>query len=315
MALSFSILSNPDLNRQLLENGFVKFPFLGEEGIETLTQHFAELLPEPPTDFFGSGHQNDIDLRLNASNAIKAVFEPAIHQQFEACSLLGASYMFKPSDGISVLEPHQDWRIVDEKHFRSFNIWVPMVDVDANNGALHLMPKSHLWQETYRGPNIFEIYRPFAKTLWKVMEPVEMKAGEALVFDQSLLHASSPNSSGKARLAAVFGLIPAAAELRFYHSTAEGTIEEFAAFLDFFRHREHFSGPEDLEKLGTVPYTFPDWDEESFIHFLREKGVKIDLPIHEKEEKPPEEKTGLFQQFIHFLSNRKTAFKLRKLKR
>ena len=85
---------------------------------------------------------------------------------------------------------HQDMTLVDEDYFSGINIWCPMVDLNETNGAIEILPKSHRFYKTYRGSSIPDIYDNVKDEVRGLMEPCYLKAGEAIIFDQSIIHNS-----------------------------------------------------------------------------------------------------------------------------
>jgi len=150
------------------------------------------------------------------------------------------------------LNPHQDWNIVDENKFRSFNVWVPLVNLTDENGVICVMPGSHTWRKTYRSANTAFAFQDRESEFWNTMQRLYMTAGGALVYDHRLIHASGVNTTDEIRLACVYGIIPKGAEMFYYHQKDEQTIEVFKSNPDFFLYGNIFEGPKGLEKAGEV---------------------------------------------------------------
>jgi ectoine hydroxylase-related dioxygenase (phytanoyl-CoA dioxygenase family) len=144
---------------------------------------------------------------------------------------------------------------VDERKFRSFNIWVPLVDLNRENGTIQILPESHKWLKTYRSANISSAFESVNDLLWGKLIPLFMKKGEALIYDHRLLHASGENFTDELRLAAVFGIIPNDASMFYYHQKNEYTLEVFESNPEFFLMENIFDGPKGLKKVSEIPYS------------------------------------------------------------
>ena len=182
-------------------------------------------------------------------------------------NLLGASFISKSKDDASKLQPHQDWNIVDETEFRSFNLWIPLVDLSEENGAIEVLPKSHDWVRGYRHSSIDCAYRKVHDLVWENMKPLYMKAGEALIYDHSLLHASKSNKTDEKRIACASGMMPREAQMYFYWNN-NGTIEQYKSNVEFFMTQNIFEGPNGLEKVASLEYDFPTVEEAEFYRLM-----------------------------------------------
>src|SRR5690606_33637734 len=60
------------------------------------------------------------------------------------------SLAFKWPGATSIIGPHQDMSFVDESRFRSYAIWIPLVGTSLENGALQVLPGSHLVLDNLR---------------------------------------------------------------------------------------------------------------------------------------------------------------------
>ena len=75
---------------------------------------------------------------------------------------------------------HQDWNIVNELQDVVYLIWIPIQDVDENNGTLFLIEKSHLLFENYRSGS-FPSIRISRQFLPKgKIKTIQLKVGEYL---------------------------------------------------------------------------------------------------------------------------------------
>lgn len=112
------------------------------------------------------------------------------------------NFMIKPVDPHKTVVLHADWTYVDEQSLRGYNLWIPLHDTTLANGALHIVPFSHKVFDVLRGPFIphpFESYS--AKIVALDCVPLCLKKGQAVIFDNALLHYSPPNKTTNPRYA------------------------------------------------------------------------------------------------------------------
>lgn len=82
-------------------------------------------------------------------------------------------------------------------------VWIPLVDSTPENGCLHIIPGTHKKrviqhvQETYSGTGFLAIEDEHVKG--KKILQLPMKAGSAVLFNDRLLHMSTPNNSDHVR--------------------------------------------------------------------------------------------------------------------
>jgi len=248
------ILKDDLLDKNLYKDGFVVIPFLNKSETDQLVNFFYENHPSGIEGFYASAHAQDIPFRNKMNYGIKTVFIPAIQKYFCECSPLGGSFVVKSNAMKDKLTPHQDWNIVDEEKFRSFNIWVPLVDLTKKNGAIKIKVGSHRWIKNFRGPGIPDDFQNFHEQIWNEMIPLYMKAGEALIYDHRLFHASDPNTTDILRVAAVFGIIPSEAKM-FHCCGNNGSVEIYESSVDFFMKENIQDGPSILRKVSTIENT------------------------------------------------------------
>jgi ectoine hydroxylase-related dioxygenase (phytanoyl-CoA dioxygenase family) len=82
-------------------------------------------------------------------------------------------------------------------------VWIPLVDSTPTNGCLHLIPGTHRerviphHKETYSSTGYLALGDEV--TQQKKVLPLPMKAGSAVLFNDRLLHMSTPNNSDHVR--------------------------------------------------------------------------------------------------------------------
>jgi len=287
------ILKDEQLDKRLLNEGYVVVPFLDAVEVSALLTFYYGHHTRSQEGMYATAHVPDIDFRIKMNDLIKKVFARAIERFFVNYTALGGSFIAKGKGTNGKLHPHQDWNIVDEEQFRSFNIWVPLVDLHQNNGAIQVLPHSHTWLTTFRSANITGAYSQVNDLLLQKMAPLYMKAGEALIYDHRLLHASGENTTDEIRLAAVYGIITDNSSMRYYHQADEKTIEVFESNPEFFLYGNIFEGPKGLKSLGKFEHNFPQVTTSQLKHFLDPAYTPaVNLPP----------KPSLFKRLRHLLN-------------
>lgn len=256
-------LKNPELNAQLSSEGYVVVKLLTNDKVSDLAETFKAAQGEVIDPFYATAHHQSSEFRNQMSYAISDAISKPIDELFEDCKLLGGSFIVKTKSDQSLLQPHQDWNIVDEREFRSFNIWMPLVDLNENNGAIEVLPKSHNWVRGVRHSSIPCAYQQVHHLVWENMKPLYLKAGEALIYDHSLLHASKANCSDGLRIACASGIIPNEAQMFFYWNN-DGTIDKYESNPEYFMTENIFTRPVGLKKVDSFEYDFPSVGETQF---------------------------------------------------
>lgn len=84
-------------------------------------------------------------------------------------------------------------------------VWIPLVDSTHENGCLHLIPRTHKkravshGKESYSGTSYLEIAPSEIESRKKEIIALPMKAGSAVLFNDRLIHSSTPNKSDHVR--------------------------------------------------------------------------------------------------------------------
>lgn len=162
----------------------------------------------------------DEGLKRKAIDKIKDVVTKKLSLLFDKYKPVISSYVSKVNNGNEFLKLHQNPTFVDERFFSSIVAWIPLQDVNINNGAMIVVPSTNRLFLNYRTANflIEDLYDGISKKIVsKYGKTIEMNAGDILLIDDAILHASHKNNSESIRLAVTQVLIPIEAQLLYYH--------------------------------------------------------------------------------------------------
>lgn len=172
------------------------------------------------------------------------------------------TFMSKGCEGETTFPMHQDPSLIDEKNWTPLTFWIPLVDVDENNGCIYAVPGSHLLSSQPR-PSFAQFGYPDQATILheKHTTPVAMRAGQMLVFHSGMIHTSPPNRTQSLRIAAAGVMVPDKAELQFCRiNESQEVLETFAVEDSFYLRMRADDSFDDLRRLGEYPATRPPLD-------------------------------------------------------
>ncbi len=303
--------------RDFEKNGFIILPFYDIQEINELDALYHRLHPKDEKGFFPSTFSNDKNYRNEADSEIKRIGNRSIEKYCCDIKVVCGSFIVKspgPESGMCV---HQDISLVDESRFTGINIWVPLIDLTIENGTLFVLPGSHRIFPTYRGSSIPEFFSPVMDDMIDYMQPVIIKAGEAVFFDQSIIHYSPPNFSNGIRIVTNTYFTHQSSEFRTYYwdKNNANQVEAFAQDDNFMTNFEQFGEnikdrPKVGKSLGVVDYNFPLADKNYFeAHFEKSNAralIEKAKPVLQKAEEPKTvsttpEKKNILQRLKSFL--------------
>lgn len=249
------IFQNKDLQKQFDRDGYVLMPWLDAVEVSTLRNIYSSLDLASVEQFHSTSFLPDIDVKKKINAAVENAFENKVAATFADIKKLGSSFLTKPVGERGAMPVHQDWTIVDESQYCSATIWVALEDVNEKNGALRLLPGSHRFSDTLRAPTLDTGYAHLQDYLQSKMITIAMSAGDAIVFNHAIFHASFVNRSDHPRLAVTYGLIPDQAQLSLYIKNADDKVEQFMMPDDMFLYyHEIGTKPVFGEKIKDVPF-------------------------------------------------------------
>jgi hypothetical protein len=268
------ILKDADADRQLRELGYVVFPLFSETQTKDLLGFYLANHPEEQAGMSASAHSPDIAFRKKMSDAIHAAVVPALEQHANAVQALGGSFISKSAGSAGSLAPHQDWNITDERQYRSFNLWMPLVDTANENGGIMVLPRSHLMGLNFRGPGIPAVTEHIQESLWEAMETLVIPAGYGLLYDHRLIHASGPNKINDPRIVAVLGMVETDAPMMIFYGE-DKKITSYACDPQYFLEKNPNEGPDGIAQIESFNYSGSAPDAEHAREMLIRAGIKL----------------------------------------
>lgn len=144
--------------------------------------------------------------------------------------------------------------------------WCSLVDADENSGALFVIPRSHrLYRHIHMpgDPYYFGQYRD--ELVRKYGKAVPVKAGEAVYFDNVLLHGSFPNQHASPRMSVLVPLMTEDSNQVSYRRADDGSVEVVDGLLQMFSgYSSTFKGRKDykLNEKNPVLRRLPFWNRK-----------------------------------------------------
>ncbi len=239
------------LNQSLREDGIVKIslPNFDSESYRSFLETTVDGYPQDfESAFYGSVSISDIDIKRNVHAGIRDMLSPSIESMLVNHRMLSYFFLVKGIGDNSVLNLHQDWSIIDERKFRAYNLWIPLVDSTTQNGTLYAVKGSHRFPLNIRGAGIPPKFSGNIDEAKKHLKPIDVKVGEALIFDSRILHYSPPNLSDSSRTSIINNIIPIPAETMCFHGaeTNRGMeVNRYDVPDDLFIHYDDFNNQKD----------------------------------------------------------------------
>lgn len=288
-------------DKEFNELGYLVAGAISEDSKLKLIELFTQLnIPDSYGFGFNVGlNTNEHHIRKTMQDSIKEILEPEVTKLLNNKYVFTATFMNKTPQGTHLLPAHQDWTFTDETKHDSVMCWIPLVDVDMENGCMCFVPYSNQLFN-YTRPLPFPFYKNPVKQnetqLLGFMNAVPMKNGQMVFINHKTAHASFPNKSAFDRLAVGLSIAPKEEPLHVYCLNPKNTGETMfkysvdTYFLVNYPHKSistlYFSGTDyafDYETLLEAKYELPELSWEQIYTYFTGKGL-----TYNKQLLPPE---------------------------
>lgn len=276
--------------------GYVHFPLLSDDEVIELKRYY-ETLPlkaAPGTGFHVSMDHPDKEMCRSIRDKIWSITLPHFNEHMENYKSHVASFAMKEVFDRGVTPPHQDWSFADreEDGYYSTSCWIALVDTSPENGGMGVLRGgSHQFMQVHRPSPSPQCPVPLGELMFEIfpyMHPINMKAGEVLIFDNRTFHASPPNTAHGVRLAAGVGITQKDAQLVHYYLKPDGTQKTLLKYYvdeDFYMKYSNadlsklYDAGKLIEGYGTpeeIPYTYPKYTAAQMIQMIEAAGNVYD---------------------------------------
>ena len=280
--LRHSVFKDSAFSDTLQESGVTVQPFLSMEQVKALRGIYEQRhqLEDADGGMFYSVYSQDLAYRQEVDREIRAVLQPTLDAWFVDYKNVVNSFVVKLPGKASEFDIHQDTTALDEFKHSPLSVWIPLWDVEPENGAMCVVPGTQGLFSPYRG---ISFPFPFADAKEEVrayMEPVPVRAGETVLFDPRILHNSLPNTSKAPRVALICGIFPSEATFNIcFKETPGADIEIYEQADDFlikypnFLHHCH-DRPVEGSVVRRVKDLYPHLDGDAVEALFAENGIQ-----------------------------------------
>ncbi len=294
-----SLFRNDRTQAEFDRDGYAAIDLIDEAQVNDLKAFYygLEQAESSASGFQVSLDNTSPDFVRTVSERLTKTVRGSVDKHFKDYQIFTASFVTKSKDPLGVVPPHQDWTFVDESRFWSATIWCPLVNVNVDNGALGVIKGSHRFYDHVRPSPSPQYAPPFTDQLMLIvpyLTIVELKAGQAIVFNNRTIHASPPNTSTEVRVAFGIGITQEEAGIRHYYmlpGQQKPLIEGFEVAPEFFYSYNNArlsamyqsgSKPKNLNSLGVFTLSPRHYDETQLKEAMGSAGNKENTALISK---------------------------------
>jgi hypothetical protein len=270
----YTIILEDEIKLSLESKGFSIQEFIETDEVNKLSLLFREnhSMRSDNGGMFYSIYSQDIKYRRLIHDKINQILKPKIDSFFKDYKIVLNSFVVKISGPKSELNLHQDTTGLDEWKYSPLSLWIPLQDVDEQNGCLGIIPHSQHFFSPYRSISFPTPFDNIHNKVKQYLHPLKMNAGDVLIFDNRVIHHSYPNFSSKTRVALICGLFPEQAKLITCHKPeykCGGKLELIEHDDDYLLTGKNFlidcqKRPETGKSLGWVEDPYLEISAEDF---------------------------------------------------
>ncbi len=294
------VLHDDDLEREFQEMGYVTVPFLSEEEVAHLIKQYYDTLKHSKGSILSKEADFDVknemtyeftfidrnsDYKREVFQIISEAFEKMANHYLMDYKPIIANFIHKKQNGGEV-PLHQNWAFADEKNYTTVSIWCPLVDSRRENGTLEMVDRSHKRFGEIRGPMIpWEVESIKEHVINNCLTPMNVKAGQAVILDDSILHYSHDNNTPGLRLAIQLIMIPTECQSIHYHRDVhddKNHIQVLEVDHDFYMSFHPWFKPKGQKRIKKLNYREKSlsieeygkiWKGERFDHYDRQPNI------------------------------------------
>lgn len=184
-----------EIEQRFARDGYVVVPMLTPEEVAVARAWAAEIMPPDVqiNDPQGALYSTIFDEggSINLPPTLDAIVTQRLTSLLDGQRVVGGCLIAKLA-GSDRLDIHQHQPLTPDIYAPVVLCWIPLSNVDEGTGAIRVIPGSHRvlrHVQSFSNPPYFTAFREALETRHAITLP--MQAGQALLFENSLLHGSS----------------------------------------------------------------------------------------------------------------------------
>ncbi len=248
------VFLDDEANAFFEEHGYVCLPLLTQGDVAGVQKLYETMDSGIPGKFYVSTHSPKKEYREAVSNHLTDLLNTRLGKHVIDYRPVFSNFMVKHPGKDSGIPFHQDWTFVDEKQFVGMNVWCPLIHSNAANGSMQVLEGSQRIELPIRGRYVHNVIANMDLSEYEDhITTVDLKPGEALIFDTKIIHGSQDNLTDTTRVAVSVISVPKEAELVHYHLPEADVdhLHKFSVDAKFFVENgsDDFQMPEGGEHI------------------------------------------------------------------
>lgn len=188
-------------------------------------ENFTKILKsKPDLKFFTTPTSDNAEYRKEVASFLESHLAPIIEKTLPDFTAVFFNFIAKFGGTNNESHMHQDLPFVDEEKFENYTLWIPLEDVDEDDGPLYYIPNSHILFKNYvRGIQDFLDtdythlpYLQYIAELAKFKKFVTCKKGDAILIQCRCLHGSNEDKKSNDRICIGVPLVSKKADIFIY---------------------------------------------------------------------------------------------------
>lgn len=208
--------------------------------------------------------ETDVILYLHQQSIV--LVQPLLNSILLNHNIIASGFINKLPGKNNTAGLHRDPSFTNENEHNTLLLWCPLTNTNIENGTIGIIPDSHKLFNGYKGMvyGKYDFSNEESQIIEHFGQDIELKKGEAIIFNTALLHYSKQNKTEHDRLVYTCFIIPNEAKPICYHFNSERqSVDEYFAtetlLLNYYNHfvgkgelpfelikREKFSPPEKI---------------------------------------------------------------------
>jgi hypothetical protein len=236
------LLNDAKLEQQVSKYGYTVVDLLTPEEVKEIKQGYDNFFPSIDrtpgrfTTLEHSTYENKVAVHQFLTEQLKC----ALGALFRNYEVPVSQFYTKKAHTSGDIDLHGDTTLLLNSHLEPhYALWCPLMDVDENNGTLTVIPYSHRVFNTIFTNTVPWPFAEHREWMRQFEKPLTLKPGQAVLFDNNVLHNSTPNSTDTDRVCVALRITNKKAQYySFYKPNRDkDDMEVYAQAHDYYMNR------------------------------------------------------------------------------